>query len=191
MIGVLAYFTLGVMAAGSAGGRAVAERHSRRKRLAGVDRWSSIPNDRAESNTPDPSLLHSPELAAQRHRELRLPRERAAALGRSAVEAIRQGIYSDETGGRVDWRGAVEAARAAKRSLRPEDPLPRHDRAPFPETHLQVTNETTLGAAERLAARSLTPLALRGPRPGPFLHTYAAHETFCQHIGCTNRSLTC
>ena len=91
--------------------------------------------------------LDSPEMAAQRQRELRLPRERAAALGRSAVEAIGQGFYLNATGARVDWRAAVEAARAAKRSLSPEDPLPQHDRAPFSETRLQVTNETTLAAA--------------------------------------------
>lgn len=77
------------------------------------------------------ACLDSPARAADCQRALRLPRAHAAALGRSAVEAIRQGYYLDETGTRVDWRAAVEAAHAAKRSLRPEDPLPGQARAPF------------------------------------------------------------
>jgi hypothetical protein len=107
---------------------------------------------------PNPTLmilpcLDSPEVAAEPQRELRLPREQAAALGRSAVEAIGWGFCTNESGVHVDWRAAVEAARAAKRSLSPGDTLPRHDRARFSETRIQVTSETTLAAAQRPSPR--------------------------------------
>jgi uncharacterized protein (TIGR02452 family) len=48
-------------------------------------------------------------------------------------------------------------------------PLPNHDRSPFRETRVQVTNETTLGASLRLVDSGLRPLALNfanGIHPG-------------------------
>ena len=65
-------------------------------------------------------------MAASRQQELDNPRDVAAALGRSAVEAARQGTYVTETGRRVDWRDAVQAACAEKVSIAPHAMLARH-----------------------------------------------------------------
>jgi uncharacterized protein (TIGR02452 family) len=63
----------------------------------------------------------------------------------------------------------VEAACAAKVSIDPRVELPRVERVTFPETRLQVSNETTLGASRRLVNCQLRPLALsfaNGIQPG-------------------------
>ena len=108
-------------------------------------------------------------MASSRWQELNIPRGVAAALGRSAVEAAREGIYVTESGQEVVWRDAVQAACAAKLSIAPDTKLPSIDRITFPETRVQVTNETTLGALLRLVERGLRPLALNfanGINPG-------------------------
>ena len=108
-------------------------------------------------------------MVTSRRRELDLSKYAAAALGRSALEAIRKGCYVTSSGQEVSWRDAVEAARAAKRSIDPDATLPSNERIPFPETKVQVTNETTLGASLRLVKRGLRPLALNfanGIHPG-------------------------
>jgi uncharacterized protein (TIGR02452 family) len=113
--------------------------------------------------------LDSTEMATSRRKELDVPRDVAAELGRSAVEAARRGHYVTEAGRRVDWRDAVAAACAAKVSIAPHATLPPQERALFPETRVQVSNETTLGASFRLVERGLRPLALNfanGVHPG-------------------------
>lgn len=113
--------------------------------------------------------LDSEDLAEARRRALDIPRDVAAALGRSAVEAAREGRYVTKAGRRVDWRDAVRAARVAKRSIPPEDPLPEPERVAFAETRVRVANETTLGAARRLVEGGSRPLALNfanGIQPG-------------------------
>lgn len=104
--------------------------------------------------------LDSAEMAASRRQELNIPRDVAAALGRSAVDAARNGRYITKAGQEVVWHDAVQAACAAKRSIAPDASLPRHARSAFTETRVQVTNETTLGAARRLVASELWPLVL-------------------------------
>lgn len=113
--------------------------------------------------------LDSPELAEARRAELHISREQAAALGLSAVRAIREGRYQAADGHEVDWSAAVRTARAVKRSIPPDDPLPHRPDGMFEETRVRVANETTLAAARRLAEAGLTPLALNfanGVSPG-------------------------
>ena len=113
--------------------------------------------------------LDSEQMAASRRQELNIPRDVAAALGRSAVEAAREGHYVTKAGQKVVWRDAVQAACAAKRSIAPDTTLPSHERIAFTETRVQVTNETTLGASRRLVERGLRSLALNfanGIHPG-------------------------
>ena len=113
--------------------------------------------------------LDSAQMATSRRQELSIPRDVAAALGRSAVEAARNGLYVTKAGQEVVWRDAVQAARAAKRSIAPDATLPSNERSAFTETRVQVTNETTFGASQRLVERGLRPLALNfanGIHPG-------------------------
>lgn len=113
--------------------------------------------------------LDSAEMAASRRQELDIPREVAAALGRSAVNAANNGRYVTKAGREVVWRDAVHAACVSKRSIAPDAPLQGAERSTFTETQVQVTNETTLGASRRLVDRGLRPLALNfanGIQPG-------------------------
>ena len=113
--------------------------------------------------------LDSEEMAASRQRELNIPRDLAAALGRSAVQACCNGSYVTADGETVVWLDAVQAACDARRSIPPDAALPRSEPGPFTETRVQVTNETTLEASRRLAGDGLRPLALNfanGIHPG-------------------------
>jgi uncharacterized protein (TIGR02452 family) len=69
----------------------------------------------------------------------------------------------------VDWRGAVQKAVAAKRTLPPDAPLPGPLPPVSPATRIQVANETTLAAARRLSESGRRVLALNfanGIEPG-------------------------
>lgn len=113
--------------------------------------------------------LDSAEMAMSRRQELDIPRNVAAALGRSAVEAVVKGYYVCRAGAKVDWSRDVYAACSAKVSIPPGASLLARESITFPETQVQVTNETTLGASRRLVERGLKPLALNfanGIHPG-------------------------
>src|SRR5689334_2518011 len=89
------------------------------------------------------------EMAAVRRRELDIPRDVAAALGRSAVEAAVSGFYFNKAGEKVDLARFVNAACCAKQSIALDAPLSKSERIPFRETRVQVANETKLGASLR------------------------------------------
>jgi uncharacterized protein (TIGR02452 family) len=113
--------------------------------------------------------LDSKEMALSRRRELDVPRETAAALGRSAVKAATEGYYLDESGQKVEWGRLVESACAAKVSIPPDACLPTPDGELFARTWVRVSNETTLAAARRLFEDGLGPVALNfanGVNPG-------------------------
>ncbi len=104
--------------------------------------------------------LGSEEMAMARKRELDISRSVAAELGRSAVEAVEKGYYVCQGGKKVDWSRYVQAACTNKVSVPPDAALPERESTPFPETRVQVTNETTLGAARRLVDSGWKPAAL-------------------------------
>jgi uncharacterized protein (TIGR02452 family) len=129
--------------------------------------------------------VDSAELAAARRAELDIPQPTAAALGHSAVAAMRDGRYETRDGQVVDWRAAVEAARAARLSIPPEAPLPPLPRPAFAETRVGVSNETTLAAGRRLARIGLRPLALNfangvNPGGGFLFGARAQEEVLCR-----------
>ena len=125
-------------------------------------------------------VLDSAALAEARRAELDLDRGFAAELGRSAVGISEQGWYENTQGERVELRQMVTQALARRRSLPPGAALPEGAASSRPLTRVQVTNETTLGAARRLGKAGCRTLALNfanGVHPGGgFRHGARAQE---------------
>lgn len=137
--------------------------------------------------------LDSDAMAEACRRDLDIAREVAAELGHSAVAASDRGSYTTSTGRVVDWRDAVARACVAKRSIPPDARLYGGEAPTFAVTEVQVTNETTLGAARRLVASGKRPLALNfanGVRAGGgFLAGARAQEEFLCRSSALHRTL--
>jgi hypothetical protein len=83
------------------------------------------------------TYLDSSEMAEARRRDLDVPRAQAAELGRTAVEAVERGFYTNGRGEQVDWSRAVQAAISPRASIPPEAELPSIDSHFFQKTIVQ------------------------------------------------------
>lgn len=129
--------------------------------------------------------LDSEEMAERRRSELSIPRHVAQQLAAATVVAIRSGSYFSDEGVSVDWSNEVDAAIASKVSIPPDRQVTQSIKTSFEETFVQVTNETTLGAAKRLKDEGNSPIALNfanGIQPGGgFLSgALAQEESLCR-----------
>jgi uncharacterized protein (TIGR02452 family) len=128
--------------------------------------------------------LDGPDLAAMRRRELDLPRDVALEHAHETLEIVRAGRYRAPSGREVAVSDAVAAARRTKVSLAPDAALPTPSATPFNEMRVQVTNETTTGAARRLlgANRTVALNFANGVHPGGgFLRgARAQEESLCR-----------
>ncbi len=86
-------------------------------------------------------------------------RERAAELGQETVRIIEAGSYTAPLGRRIDLRDALQFAKNRTCNYPPEHALSTRLPGDY-ETRIEVTNETTLAAAERLVAAGHRPAAL-------------------------------
>lgn len=123
--------------------------------------------------------LDSDTLASQRKHELYIERDKAAALGLSAVQISEGGSYINSKHQKVAIASLVQSAISNKVSIPPDVALPKSI-GKHEETVIQVANETTLQAGNRLLSGSAKVLALNFANGitagGGFLHGARAQE---------------
>ena len=129
--------------------------------------------------------VDSVPLAEANRRNLAMARETAQRIARETVAYCEAGAYAAPSGTRVDLGEAVANAVRTKISIPPDallwPPFERSD----PEMFIQVTNETTTAAAQRLQEMCRRVVALNfanGLAPGGgFLDGASAQEeTLCR-----------
>ncbi len=116
-----------------------------------------------------------------------IARDTAARYSQEAVEIIKAGAYTSANGPRVKVAEAVQHAVTNTQAYLPESPLPAIIPR-FETLRIEVTNETTLNAAQRLIASGQRPVALNfasATHPGGgFLNgARAQEESLCWSSG--------
>ncbi len=129
--------------------------------------------------------LDSDVLAEARKQELNISQDFAVYRSQLVKTAVELGVYQNASSNDVEWHDEIIAACLTKRSIPPWEELPPLSAPAFEFTHVQVTNETSLGAALRMRDQGLRPLVLNfangiSPGGGFFRGATAQEESLCR-----------
>ena len=89
----------------------------------------------------------------------RIQRPLALRLGLEAVAIIKAGHYESPSGKRVDIAALIESAKAGTESYPPDRSTPASRKGPW-DTVIEIENESTLSAGQRLLQSDLNPVVL-------------------------------